>query len=105
MKLKSEQNLKGRSLQSSEIKNRPSHLKQLNDKNEIQNYVFNVITANASKINVLVGGVRIKIIVNSGASCNMIDRNLWELMKRERVKCNCYFTDKKLFMPMPTAKV
>ena len=71
----------------------------------MQNYVFNVNTANASKMNVLVWGVRIKIIVDSGASCNMIDRNLWELMKRERVKCNCFFTDKKLFMPMPTAKL
>ena len=37
------------------------------------------------------------MIVNSGASCNIIDRNLWELTMCERVKCNCYFTEKKLY--------
>ena len=44
------------------------------------------------------------MIVDSGASCNMIDRNLWELIKNELVKCNCYFTDKS-FMHMAMTKL
>ena len=59
--------------------------------------MFNVNTANASKTDLSVGGVGIKMIIDSGVWCNIIDRNLRKLMKSKRVKCNCYFTDKKLY--------
>ena len=59
--------------------------------------MFNVNTANASKTDLSVGGVGIKMIIDSGIWCNIIDRNLRKLMKSEPVKCNCYFTDKKFY--------
>ena len=35
-----------------------------------------------------VGGVpRVKFIIDSGASCNVIDRELWETLKESKVKC------------------
>ena len=38
-------------------------------------------------IDVSVGGVRIPMIVDSGASCNVIGRNEWEPLKSKGIKC------------------
>ena len=45
-----------------------------------------------------VGGVpNIKFIIDSGASCNVIDRELWETLKASKVKCESRKGQKKLF--------
>ena len=45
-----------------------------------------------------VGGVpSVKFIIDSGASCNVIDRELWETLKKSKVKCVSRTCQKKLF--------
>jgi hypothetical protein len=44
-----------------------------------------------------VGGVKIPVIVESGASVNVIDRYMWEWLKDRRVKCVSRLSDKKIY--------
>jgi hypothetical protein len=44
-----------------------------------------------------VGGVKIPVIVDSGASVNVIDRCMWEWLKGRRVKCVSRLSDKKIY--------
>ena len=45
-----------------------------------------------------IGGVPdVKFIIDFGASCNVIERKLWETLKREKVKCVSKKCQKKLF--------
>ena len=39
------------------------------------------------KISVKIGGVQVTMIIDSGASCNVLDRNLWEYLKANKVRC------------------
>jgi hypothetical protein len=45
-----------------------------------------------------VGGDKIPVIFDSGASVNVIDRCMWEWLKGKRVKCvsTCRISDKKI---------
>ena len=48
-----------------------------------------------------IGGVpRIQFIIDSGASCNIIDRQLWEELKKNKVKRISRKCKKKLFLLM-----
>ena len=38
-------------------------------------------------VNIVVGGVEITGVINSGASCNIVDKNTWEEMKKKKIKC------------------
>eukprot|EP00794_Sanderia_malayensis_P001495 gene1495-1651_t len=50
------------------------------------------------EITLSVGGIpNIKFIIDSGASCNVIDRQLWEMLKANKVKCESQKCHKKLF--------
>ena len=49
-----------------------------------------------SKVNV--GGVpNVAMVVDSGASCNVIARKLWEELKQNKVKCVSMKSNKKLY--------
>ena len=49
-------------------------------------------------VQVNVGGVpNVVMIVDSGASCNVIDRRLWEELKQNKVKCVSMKSNKKLY--------
>ena len=49
-------------------------------------------------VQVNVGGVpNVATIVDSGASCNVIDRKLWEEVKQNKVKCVSMKSNKKLY--------
>ena len=49
-------------------------------------YAFAVNSAAPpEKINVTVGGVVVAVLIDSGASTNVIDRNLWLKLKQERL--------------------
>ena len=39
------------------------------------------------KLSVNVGGVNIKMLIDSGASCNVIDKELWNALKQQKIKC------------------
>ena len=45
-----------------------------------------------------VGGVVLdSVLIDSGASCNLIDYNAWNNMKQNRIECESEVSNKKLF--------
>ena len=64
-------------------------------------YAFGVSDdSNASsdgKIPVKIGGLPVTMIIDSGASCNVIGRNVWQYLKTCRIKCVSSKASKKLY--------
>ena len=46
---------------------------------------------------VFIGNVEVEMLIDSGATCNILDRQLWEFLKKNSIKCKCYFTEKKIY--------
>ena len=46
---------------------------------------------------VTIGDVEVEMFIDSGATCNILDRQLWEFLKKNSIKCKCYFTEKKIY--------
>ena len=60
-------------------------------------YAFTVNSATSlDKIDVTVGGVVVGMLTDSGASTNVIDKNLWSKLKQDKIKCVSRKSDKKL---------
>ena len=49
------------------------------------------------KISVIVGGLSFPVIIDSGASCNVVGRDVWEYLKANNVKCMSRKASKKFF--------
>ncbi len=49
------------------------------------------------RLNVCLGNVHLRMLVDCGASSNVIDENTWEKLKSERIKCNSYIPDTENF--------
>eukprot|EP00794_Sanderia_malayensis_P004282 gene4282-4850_t len=63
-----------------------------------EEFAFVVTGKIEPEITLNVGGIpNIKFIIDSGASCNVIDRQLWEMLKANKVKCETQKCHKKLF--------
>ena len=55
-----------------------------------EEYAFMVNTGNSCSgcIDICVGGVSLpNVLIDSGASCNLVDRNTWEGLKRQQIAC------------------
>ena len=52
-------------------------------------YAFTVRNSNDTSANITVdvGGIPVQMIIDSGATCNIIDQNLWEHLKLENIRC------------------
>ena len=37
------------------------------------------------------------MLIDSGATCNILDRQLRDFLKKTSIKCKCYFTEKKIY--------
>ena len=60
--------------------------------------VFTVNSATSpEKIDVTVGGVAVAMLIDSGASTNVIDKKLWSKLKQDKIKCVSRKCDKKLY--------
>ena len=60
------------------------------ESDDSDDYVFGVngrSFSKSAKIDVIVGGVCMHAVIDSGASCNIIDSCSWEDMKKKHVKC------------------
>ena len=65
---------------------------------EEDEYAFTVKeTLDTGKVTVFVGGVQLEIVIDSGASTNVIDKYLWEDLKKKHIKCTSRKTTKKLY--------
>ncbi|XP_062578034.1 uncharacterized protein K02A2.6-like [Saccostrea cucullata] len=62
-------------------------------------YVFSLKTGHTSsdKVKVSLGGNPVEFVIDSGASANIIDKELWEYLKKNRIKCHSEKCEKKLF--------
>ena len=84
-------------------KNRKKVVRQIEEKSENEsdeNYVFVMNDSVKSEmINVVVGGVSMRGVVDSGASCNVIDVGTWEKLKEKHVRTKTCTTkhNKKVF--------
>ena len=73
---------------------------QNKDDSDDEHYVFGTNdNLKNEMIHVIVGGVNVMGIVDSGASCNMIDVGTWEKLKQNHIKTNTCSTEhnKKVF--------
>lgn len=59
-------------------------------------YMFAVDQKNATT-KLLVGGVRVEVVVDSGAGSNVISEEKWQQMKKRGVSASACFTQKKLY--------
>lgn len=60
-------------------------------------YAFSITNGKQPTINVNLGGVKTEMIIDSGASCNVIDKVMWEWLKTNKIKCESRKTDKHLY--------
>ena len=63
-------------------------------------YVFTVRNGHnreAAEVDVKLGGIEMKMLVDSGATVNVVGRPLWEELKEKKIKCKSRRVDKKLF--------
>ena len=49
------------------------------------------------KQKIFIGDVEVEMLIDSGATCNILDQQLWEFLKKNSIKCKCYFTKKKIY--------
>ena len=70
------------------------------DIEETTEFAFNVSTNNIreGKIDVETGGVKMKMLIDLGATCNVTDRSDWERLKREGIKCKSRKSNKELYV-------
>ena len=71
------------------------------DETDDSEYAFGVLggadNPDNGEISVKIGGVQVTMIIDSGASCNVLDRNLWEYLKANKVRCVSSKATKKLY--------
>ena len=61
-------------------------------------YAFTVGGRNTGgTINVLVEGVSVRMLIDSGASTNAIDKGTWEELKSQKIECKSRKCEKKLY--------
>ncbi|XP_028413782.1 uncharacterized protein K02A2.6-like [Dendronephthya gigantea] len=60
-------------------------------------YAFIVGSTKPEKVEVSVGGCPLYMIIDSGASVNIVDRQTWEWLKKNRVVCTSTRSEKKLY--------
>ena len=71
-------------------------------------FVLDTKSSNGSSgvVDLCVGGVQLKnVLIDSGATCNTVDRATWESLKQKGVKCKSRKCEKKLFAYGPTKPI
>ena len=51
------------------------------------NSLYDGINKNESHVNIELGGIMVEMMIDSGASANIIDENLWQYLKSKNIKC------------------
>ena len=60
-------------------------------------YAFTVGEKNEEKIGVNVGGCKLNMIIDSGVNTNIIDKQTWEWLKKNKVKSESARSSRKLY--------
>lgn len=70
---------------------------------EESDYTFGVTVGQLNSVQsedlfrVKVGGVNLKVMIDSGASCNVVDENTWSFLKKQKILCSTSSTSKMLY--------
>ena len=68
------------------------------DDDEEDEYVFTVKSVTQpKKVEVIVGRCVVKMVIDSGASTNVVDKGLWSELKRQKTDCVSKKCDKRLY--------
>ena len=54
-------------------------------------------TSQPGKIEVFIGGILVEMVVDSGASTNVMDKHLWSKLQQEKIECVSKKSNKKLY--------
>ena len=80
------------------------HIRRVEDKDQQSDgceYAFGISedlnVSSDGKIPVKIAGLPVTMIIDSGTSCNVIGRNVWEYLKAHKVKCVSSKASKKLY--------
>lgn len=60
-------------------------------------FILKTSDKSSDKVTVSLGGHRVEFVIDSGASANIIDKELWEALKKKRLKCYSEKCEKKLY--------
>ncbi|XP_046748852.1 uncharacterized protein K02A2.6-like [Diprion similis] len=90
-----------------EKKTRKNNIRQVDEENTKEResedeYAFTIRTVqkksgSEDNITLQVGGIPINFIIDSGSSCNIIDRGEWEILKKRGIRCKSYQTARTLY--------
>ena len=71
---------------------------QREDDDEEDEYAFTVKSVSQpERVEVTVGGCVVKMVIDSGASTNVVDKGLWSELKRQKIACESKKCDKRLY--------
>lgn len=60
-------------------------------------FILKTSDKSSDKVTVSLGGHPVEFVIDSGASANIIDKELWEVLKKKRLKCYSEKCEKKLY--------
>ncbi|XP_030855953.1 uncharacterized protein K02A2.6-like [Strongylocentrotus purpuratus] len=64
---------------------------------EEQRYYQFAVNGDHEKVPIIIGGVTVPVIVDSGSDCNVIDQILWEKLKKDKIICKSTKSTKRLY--------
>ncbi|XP_068706850.1 uncharacterized protein [Montipora foliosa] len=72
---------------------------QAENDDEEDEYAFTVESSSQlGKVEVIVGGCVVKMVIDSGASTNIVDKGVWNDLKQQKIVCVSKKGDKKLYV-------
>ena len=94
-------------------RDKPRRVRQLQDERTPEDehaFVINSVGKGVDPITIKVGGVTTEAIIDSGASCNVMDRDKWEKLKTSGIRCISEKVSKPLYAygrsePLPVAGI
>ena len=69
----------------------------VNPEDEKAGYAFIVGSTMLERVEVAVGGCKLNMIIDSGASVNIVDKQTWEWLKRNRIVCTSSRSQRQLY--------
>ena len=54
---------------------------------DVADFAFK-IEGDGADIRIHIGGVTVDMLIDSGATCNIIDRSMWEKLKQAQISCS-----------------
>ena len=77
---------------------KPGKVYNVTDENSETEFAFQVINGNIKgDIHINLSGVPINMLIDSGASCNIIDEKTWGMLKQEKIKCTSERNEREIY--------